>query len=58
MVDTPITVIIVTLECGHCGHKWHPKTDRFPKSCPACKTPMAKWIKINKLLFDDPENPY
>ncbi len=29
------------LKCLRCGHKWIPRSDKNPKSCPDCKN--RKW---------------
>ena len=36
-------IILPTLGCLRCGHKWYPKLERIPVRCPKCGSPY--WNK-------------
>ena len=37
------TLKLPKLKCNRCGHKWFPRQEREPKSCPKCHSPY--WNK-------------
>lgn len=34
-----MTIELTKLFCFRCGHKWHPRSEEYPKVCPKCKSP-------------------
>lgn len=32
-------IVLTTLSCLRCGHKWHPKKTQVPVCCGFCKSP-------------------
>lgn len=45
--DTPPAVEFDTLTCLRCGYTWKRRTERSPKVCPACSSPL--WNTPRKL---------
>jgi len=52
----PVEVVLTTLTCLRCPHRWHPRKAGLPKKCPGCGskywntpyTPNAAKLQTNK----------
>ncbi len=55
---------LINLKCKRCNHRWIPRKERIPKTCPKCKSPYwsrnkikcqyrcRAWLYINLFLLE------
>ena len=53
MATLPNSIILPTLKCSRCGHKWHPAKPLVPKRCGRCKSPYWDRPRVYKLKTDE-----